>query len=39
MKGIYFLSLIVVAALAWVFVNPPAAEPLPRRHPRRHPTQ
>lgn len=30
MKGIYFLSLIVVAALAWVFVNPPAAEPLPR---------
>jgi hypothetical protein len=30
MKGIYFLSLIIVAALAWVFVNPPAAEPLPR---------
>jgi hypothetical protein len=30
MKGIYFLSLIVVAALAWVFANPPAAEPLPR---------
>jgi hypothetical protein len=30
MKGIYFLSLIVVAALAWVFVNPPVAEPLPQ---------
>ena len=30
MKGIYFLSLIVVAALAWVFVNPPVAQPLPQ---------
>jgi hypothetical protein len=30
MKGIYSLSLIVVAALAWVFVNPPVSEPLPR---------
>jgi hypothetical protein len=30
MKGIYFLSLIVLAALAWVFVNPPVAESLPR---------
>lgn len=30
MKSIYFLSLIVLAALAWVFVNPPAAEPLRR---------
>jgi len=30
MKGIYFLSLIVLAALAWVFANPPVAEPLPR---------
>jgi hypothetical protein len=30
MKGIYFLSLIVVAALAWVFVSPPVAQPLPQ---------
>jgi hypothetical protein len=30
MKNIYFLSLIVLAALAWAFVNPPAAEPMPR---------
>ena len=30
MKSIYFLSLIALAALAWVFVNPPAAEPLRR---------
>jgi hypothetical protein len=26
----YFLSLIVLAALGWAFVNPPAAEPLTR---------
>src|SRR5258708_3426824 len=30
MKGIYFLSLIVLAALASVFVNPPVVESLPR---------
>jgi hypothetical protein len=30
MKKNYFLSLIVLAALAWAFVNPPVAEPLPR---------
>jgi hypothetical protein len=30
MKINYFLSLIVLAALAWAFVNPPVAEPLPR---------
>jgi hypothetical protein len=30
MTNNYFLSLIVLAALAWVFVNPPVAEPLPR---------
>lgn len=30
MKNYYFLSLIVLAALAWAFVNPPVAEPLPR---------
>jgi nucleotide-binding universal stress UspA family protein len=30
MKINYLLSLIVLAALAWAFVNPPVAEPLPR---------
>jgi len=30
MKNIYFLSLIVLVALAWAFVSPPVAEPQPR---------
>ena len=30
MTNNYFLSLIVLAALAWAFVDPPVAEPLPR---------
>jgi hypothetical protein len=30
MKNNYFLAVIVLAALAWAFVNPPVAEPLPR---------
>jgi hypothetical protein len=38
MKNIYFLSLIVLAALAWTFVNPPVAETLPRSVASRAPT-
>ncbi|MGZ5909324.1 MAG: hypothetical protein ACXWLB_05580 [Reyranella sp.] len=30
MRSIYSLSLIIVAALAWAFINPPVAEPLPQ---------
>jgi hypothetical protein len=38
MKSIYFLSLIVLAALAWAFVSPPVAGTLPRSVASRAPT-